>query len=659
MSDKLQHGLTQDHLFGRLFPELPALIATVDELRLLANLMIDPNPRLPASDKRNYAGLTYLGQFLDHDITREKLTNLDVLGVVDVSTLQNERTSWFDLDSVYGENNQYLNAIGLFDIRVDEFGEEDLPRELNGRAIIGDPRNDENAITSGIHLVFLKFHNRVMADLQLTNPSIHLPQLVDEAKKIVQWHYQFIAVQSFLKDLTGKYFDRLLDPITKKPNVHQSIKNLGSKLPIEFSGACYRFGHSLVRDVYYLNEKFDLFPLFDPVIPDLRGFRPRPIRQTIDWSMFFPMPFTKGFQEWEGIDPFIVNSLFQLPAVVARGEPILPLRSMIKGSEIYGLPSGQDLARACGLPEEEILTVSNGGLVFQSIDGIVPQADLDILNAKFGGSTPLFYYILMEAWVFGNSEHLGPLGSLIVGGTFLNLLEINQNSYINSNFSPVQGLYGCIVAGEYYIPEFLTYALNLRPFTVNDIIPDKKTNFYDQHSVNQFSIAQGRVHDLQHTIQPNFIPEIPVTPFVGYQVEQFDPTLILGVATQAEVDIVATNAVANRLNSVYAVVKLIANKNKEAIALGLLVPFAKKINNPIVNPPFVLPLIVHEPEQITRSQLRGRALTKTLNESLRCTVEEANTMLVQIQQEIQLALDPISVQPIVNLDEFIEGDIVV
>lgn len=657
MKKNLQHGLMEEKLYGRLFPELPPLMATPDELRLLANLMRDPNPKLPAAEQRNYAGLTYFGQFIDHDITREKNTNIENPGIVDVSTLQNDRTSAFDLDSVYGENNQFLNERGIFDIRVDEFGEEDLPRDLNGRAIIGDPRNDENAITSALHLAFLKFHNRVMADLQLTNPTMLIPQLVEEAKKIVQWHYQFLTVQSFLKDITGKYFDRLIDPITNRPLVHQSIKNLGAKLPIEFSGACYRFGHSLVRDGYYINEKFDLFPLFDPVIPDLRGFRPRPARQTIDWSMFFPMPFTKGFQEWEGIDPFIVNSLFQLPGVVATGEPILPLRSMIKGSQIYGLPSGQDLARACGIAEEEILTVSNGGLVFQTLDGIAPQADLDILNAKFGESTPLFYYILMEAWVFSDGHHLGPLGSLIVGGTFLNLIELNPNSYLNSNFSPVQGLYGCIVSGEYYIPEFLTYALNLRPFTVNDIIPDEKTNFFDQHTVNQFSVAQGRVHELQGTIQPDLVPEVPVSPFPGFQVEQFDPTLILEVVTQAEVDTVATNAVANGLNSVYAVVKFIANKNKEAIALGLLEPFAKKINRPIVNPPFVLPEIVHEPEQITSSQLRGRALTKTINESLRCTVEEANAMLVQIQQEIQDALN--GIPPIVNLDNFIEGDIVV
>lgn len=413
-------------------------------------------------------------------------------------------------------------------------------------------------------------------------------------KKITQWHYQHLVINNFLKDITGKYYSRLFDPVTNKPIIHSAFINLGAKLPIEFTGAVYRFGHSLVRDGYYLNEKFDLFPLFDQGVPDLRGFRPRPVNQVIDWSMFLPMPYTKGFQEWEGIDPFIVNSLYQLPTVVSTGEQILPLRNMIRGT-IYGLPSGQDLARALGIPEEEILSASKGSLVFQSINGVAPQADLDLLNAKFGESTPLFYYILMEVWVFGNGETLGPLGSLIVGNVFINLMVINQESYLNNNFQPTQGFYGCKITGEYYFSDFITWALNLRPLTINDILPDTKTNFFDQHSVNQFSVAQGRVHVLQQTVQPLLIPEIPVTPFVGYQVDQFDPTIILGIATQAEIDLVAINADANGLNTVYAVVKFIANKNIEAIANGLLDPFPKKISKPIVNPPFVSPLNESQP----------------------------------------------------------------
>jgi hypothetical protein len=657
MSQQNTHGNIPTHQFGRLFPNLPPLNASPADLRILVNLMRDANLRLPAADNNLYSGLTYLGQFIDHDLTREKTTQLNNPGIVDVDTLNNVRTSWFDLDSCFGENNEFLNQNGKFDIIVNVNGEEDLPRKPDGTANIGDPRNEENLIISNLHLLFLKFYNKIFDDVKFNNQHMLLPQLITESKKIFLWHYQYIVITQFLKDITGQYFSRLFDPITDKPVIHQSIVDLGPKIPIEFSGAVYRFGHSLVRDGYYLNEQFDLFPLFDPVIPDLSGFRPLPPNQKIDWSMFFPMPYTKGFQEWEPIDPFIVNSLYQLPIPVATGEPILPLRTLIRGSDIYGFPSGQVLARAMGINENEILTASNGGLVFQSLNGIAPQPELDLLNLKFGESTPLFYYILMESWVFGNSNSLGPLGSAIVGGVMLNLLTINQDSYLNNSFLPVKGLYGCVKNGEYYINDLITYTLDLPKYDETTIIPDIKTNFFDQHKVSQFSVGFGIQHPLQPTVQPDLIQEIAIEPFPGLTINQFDPTLILGLATQEEINLVAQNAIANQIESIYAVVKFIANKNIQGIAQGLIEPFAKKIPRPIVNLPFVLPQEENNSVNITLSQLRGRALTKTINESLRLTQQEALDILSIVELEINNALT--SVPPSVNIFDFIFNDIII
>jgi hypothetical protein len=655
MRQQNTHGNIPTHKFGRLFPNLPPLRASHKDLRLLANLMRDANPRLPAADSKEYSGLTYLGQFIDHDLTREKTTQLNNPGIVNVNTLNNVRTSWFDLDSCFGENNEFLNQNGKFDIIVNVNGEEDLPRKPDGTANIGDPRNEENLIISNLHLLFLKFYNKIFDDVQLNNKELCLTKLIAESKKIFLWHYQYIVITQFLKDITGKYYSRLFNSKTNQPVIPQSIKNLGPKIPIEFSGAAYRFGHSLVRDGYYLNEQFDLFPLFDPVIPDLKGFRPLPPNQKIDWSMFFPMPYTKGFQEWEGIEPFIVNSLYQLPIQVATGEPILPLRTLIRGADIYGFPSGQVLARAMGINENEILAVSKGNLVFQSLNGVVPKSELNLLNLKFGESTPLFYYILMESWVYGNGNSLGPLGSAIVGGVMLNLLVINKDSYLNNSFLPVNGLYGCVKNGSYYMSDLITYTLDLPKYDETTIIPNAKTNFFDQHKVSQFSVGFGIQHVLQPTIQPDLIPEIAVEPFPGFTINQFDPTLILGLATQEEVNLVAQNALDNKLESIYAVVKFIANKNIQGIAQGLIEPFAKKIPRPIVNPKFVLPQEENNSVNISPSQLRGRALTKTINESLRYTQQEALNILPIVELEINNALNLIP--PVVNPQDFIFDDI--
>ena len=657
MSQQNTIGKLPSHLFGRLFPNLTPLTANSDDLRILANLMLDTGVRLPASDSKNYSGLTYLGQFIDHDLTKEKRTQLTVPGIVGVNSLVNVRTSWFDLDSAFGENNEFLNINGKFDIVINVNGEEDMPRRLDGTAIIGDPRNEENLIISQMHLLFLKFYNKIFDEIKLKNIHMLLPQLITESKKIFLWHYQYIVITQFLKDITGKYYSRLFDSVTGKPLIHPSIKNLGAKIPIEFSGAIYRFGHTIPRDGYYLNEEFDLFPLFSPIIPDLLGFKPIPQNQKIDWSMFFPMPYTKGFQEWSAVDTFIVNSLFKLPIPVAAGEPILPLRTMIRGASIYGLPSGQDLARAMGIPEEEILSASKGNLIFQSLDGVAPQAELDLLNLKFGESTPLLYYILMESWLYGNGNSLGPLGTIVVGGVFLNLLTINQDSYLNNNFTPIRGLYGCIKTGEYYMNNLITYTQNLPSFDETTIIPDLKTNFYDQHKVTQFKVNMGILHPLQPTIQPNLIPENAVQPFPGQIVEQFDQTLVLGTATQEEINTVALNAIANEIESIYAVVKFISNKNIQAIAQGLLEPFAKKIGPPIVNPPFVLPPVIDEPIDITQSQLRARALNNTINDSLRTTIEEALAILPQVEAEITSALTGIPAS--IKLIDFLNGDILI
>jgi hypothetical protein len=650
------HGTIPAHKYKRLFQDLP--VCNIERLNndILANLMRDDAVRIPAGLEALYAGLTYLGQFIDHDLTLEDLSNLNNPNVVDVNSLVNQRTSWFDLDCVYGDNNQFLNSQGFFDIAVNSVGEEDLPRGPNGRAIIADPRNEENLIVAGLQLAFLKFHNKVFSELQLKNPTWLLPQLITKSKKIVQWHYQHIVINDFLADLCGKYFSRLFDN-QGNPIIHSAIKEVGASIPIEFAGAVYRFGHSMVRNGYYLNQDFDLFPIFDPLIPDLRGFRPLPPFEAIDWSMFFPMPYSKGFQEMEAINPFIVGSLYDLPPVVATGLPSLAQRNLDRGC-LYGLPSGQDLARALDISEDEILSHSKGNLNFVTINPAITPEQINILTQQFGEQTPLWFYILMEAYVFTNGQSLGPLGSLIVGGVFLSLMYQNPESGVNNAFTPVLGEFGCIETGSYYMSELLTFAFNLSPFDATSQLPDIDTNFFDQHVNKQFNIIQGRTHPRQPTVQPALIPEDAVQAYPGLVVDQYDPTLILGTATQAEVNQVARNALNAGLNSVYAVFKFVANKNIQAIANGLFIPLSKGLPLPVILPPAQPIDYTRDPIKITSSQLRGRALTETFNNSITTTVVEAQAILLQVEQEIADALAGINI-PVVDINSFLRQDILI
>jgi hypothetical protein len=309
--------------------------------------------------------------------------------------------------------------------------------------------------------------------------------------------------------------------------------------------------------------------------------------------MFFPMPFNKGFQVAENFDNFITESLYNLPipTVVTAMPNILPLRNLMRGTFTYKLPSGQDLAVAMGIPADEILRASSGNMVFQTVNPLVTATDINHLTKVFGEHTPLFYYILKDNHVNGNGQHLGSLASKFIGDTFLSLLSNDVNSYLNNNFSPVQGNFGCITNGIYRFAEFFTYALGLPAFTVNDIIPTSQTNFFDP-----FENRTGKIAPVGHPLVPSlgvpgFAVDVVITSYPGRTINSYDPTLTLPVnCTQTEINQVATNAVKFKVDSTLAVVRFTNNKTILGIAQNLIAPLEPAAPPADVFPPAVLPL---------------------------------------------------------------------
>src|SRR5262252_3313531 len=109
---------------------------------------------------------TYLGQFIDHDLTFDPNSSLQKQN--DPNALTDYRTPAFDLDCIYGrgpDDQPYMYGPGgAFlvgeEIQGGQAGARDLVRGPNGRALTGDPRNDENAMVSQLHGLFHRFHNR-------------------------------------------------------------------------------------------------------------------------------------------------------------------------------------------------------------------------------------------------------------------------------------------------------------------------------------------------------------------------------------------------------------------------------------------------------------------------------------------------------------------
>ncbi|MGH3545236.1 MAG: peroxidase family protein, partial [Mycobacteriales bacterium] len=260
-------------LFGRMFPQAPRFRPAPELLVELGAALAeantgDPNED-PARDSTIPAGFTYFGQFLDHDITFDPTVGFPP--VEDPEGLESRRTPSLDLDSVYSlgpavNPELYEDPVDPAKARFkigqtapsgdpDTSFPNDLPRRPESTsAVISDPRNDENLVIAQLHLTFLKLHNKLI-DTASSPTEGETP--FETARRLVRWHYQWIVLNDFLP--------RIIDPAVladirtngrKSYNFAQPPFNGTPFMPVEFSVAAYRMGHSMVRNAYNYNRVF-------------------------------------------------------------------------------------------------------------------------------------------------------------------------------------------------------------------------------------------------------------------------------------------------------------------------------------------------------------------------------------------------------------------
>ena len=397
--------------FGRMFRNLPPFAPADNDLAALAETMLDADDTDETLDnKRIDAGFTYFGQFIDHDMTFDPVSRLQRDN--DPDALVDFRTPRFDLDSLYGRgpaDNPFLyDADGLkLLVGQNRQGEMDLPRNNLGRALIGDPRNDENLIVSQLHLAIIRYHNAVVD--QLIRDNVPRQQLFADAQGNVRWHYQWLVINDFLRKIVGSpVVDNILRTspslgaaadspapgryVIWTNNAAQTVtmptvdlkffhwKNQPF-IPVEFAVAAYRFGHSMVRIDYTLNgggvEDIPIFSTAADAKGDLHGFRVRPAGREIEWSRFFTfhpesdaLIAKQKFEPTRTIDTVLSKGLQVLPDAVIGGSDTddpelvghveldrhsLAARNLLRGKAL-GLPTGQAVARAMAIPEHLILT---------------------------------------------------------------------------------------------------------------------------------------------------------------------------------------------------------------------------------------------------------------------------------------------------------------
>jgi hypothetical protein len=510
--------------FGRMFRNLPsaewpkqvlidlgsAMTSDPEAVGNFPTAAFEDDTKRIQDDEENAgisAGYTYLGQFIDHDITFDPASSLQQQN--DPDALVDFRTPRLDLDSLYGRGpgdqpwmyvgNKFRLGRPLFE-NAKASKARDLPRfddPINPgpkRALIGDKRNDENVIVAQLHSAMLQFHNK-LADK-------HPDHSFERIQQRVRWHYQWIVVNDFLKTICGQEVveDILPDfglnkPIWKlKPNLSIYKWKNDPFMPIEFSAAAYRFGHSMVRPIYRLNTELKggddpnkatdeekkrglagRFFIFAGVQKrGLNGFDEFPAQWAIDWSLFFNINGSsnnvgkKRVQPAYKIDSSLVNPLGFLPEFSKPAQPLKPpftidqlqskpvdplvdpsnlaQRNLLRGLAM-GLPSGQSVALSLGVDPIKDSELQVGKAV---VDDLGKNPLLTSFDQSFKENAPLWYYVLAEAQVEwanraaksgkGNEEpvRLGTVGGRIVAETIIGLIWGDGHSYLRQapNWKP-------------------------------------------------------------------------------------------------------------------------------------------------------------------------------------------------------------------------------
>jgi hypothetical protein len=429
----------------------------------LVGIMKDSEEKRAARPKRTRtmpSGFVYLGQFIDHDLTRDGRHVAEAKP--DVDHAPNNRTPRLDLDHLYGkepsrarclyDDKGHLLLGDTLPVTGWPTGFDDLHRLQDGAANVIDPRNDENLIIAQMHVLWSKLHNRFI-DLLPKRPEISegVPgaTLFERARMLVTWHYQWIVWNDFLPHIVRKcVFDEVKANHLRLYARGYTPDDYPVALPIEFTMAAFRFGHSMVQENYRLNQS-----QFVNVQTILKMTKPGggietklPSKFVIDWRFFFTDTMINFGQN---IDTYITEALYDLDMGTVQtfrtllnrpkkgaempfgGKFALPEMTLTRGSNAC-LPSGEQFARFFKYP---VLSPSQ---IYAR-----PQDQAFFQKDGIRGCTPLWYYLLREAAVEEKPEpatdadatpiqKLGTIGSRIVAEVISQVLSADANSIFNA-----------------------------------------------------------------------------------------------------------------------------------------------------------------------------------------------------------------------------------
>lgn len=476
-----------------------------DELNDLAKFMTDQFMGIPA-------GYTYLGQFIDHDMSLDSASRKLPWEPIPASEVFNQRTPFLNLETIYGfeipsnkdeparsklieENSKTLLRLGntVASGGINKvFRNKDLPRVPGtAKAYIVDSRNDENLVVAQTQVAFMRFHNSVVNYLRERGADDSV-ETFERARKIVIQHYQWIILHDYLPKIVRQ---DILDNVLNEGNQFYFPDAERPFMPLEFSVAAFRAGHSMIRDTYNWNIVFNHDPASSPVsLIDLTALTGRcglnknlnlPSQWVINWHWFFHFPGSPQQLKLNFASPIntkLVPLLSQLPApgtgckFSKPGEPFKRENSLaafdLYRAKAMALPSGQAVA-------EKIRGTKDNVLKPEQIDNLLPK-NLRSGSSDFSKETPLWFYLLAEAEIEEHGNCLGEVGSRIIAETLVELIRHSEYSILKEEFQPHPDLSGD--AGLFGMPQMLEFTGKYKSEDFDELNPLKELNLCDEQT---------------------------------------------------------------------------------------------------------------------------------------------------------------------------------
>lgn len=433
----------RENRYGFLFEELqtgPNTLLrpekdTAGHLINLGQSMVEPNPEDSAANSNIPSGYTYLGQLIDHDLTKQSfpktlrsVPSKDTVPLTldEIGTILNSRSVGLDLDCIYGPA---IELDAAYEVPRDPKNKEKLKLELTAqvppnpelprestpphRALIGDRRNDENLIISQLHLAFLLAHNKL----------IDQGETYETARQLLRRHYQWLVINDYLPRICDH--EVLKSVLLGDLNLFDPPDD-NTSLPLEFSVAAFRFGHSMIRDFYNFNDNFGKAHLFQLLLPGfLNRYHHVPTEWTIDWRRFID-----GRNMARRIDTNLAKGLQRLDDGRGRVLPFSLASLDLLKCYMLRVPTGEAVADVLDVPKvstEEILKL------------VSKEQAAAIVAGRFEGQTPLWFYVLVEAQASGTGR-LGRVGSSIVASVLFGLARKSKDSYLRiKGWAPTLG----------------------------------------------------------------------------------------------------------------------------------------------------------------------------------------------------------------------------